>query len=131
MGHSFRGKGDQWDAQALPKHGRRFRAYAARLFSLQPGINLPGEWTGPTVGHARAQTNDSVLALASFISRTMTDGCGCEQCAFKRDLIWTLIFSPAVDEGAIHAAISEPPAGVPMPAPSNRGRPSKSRRTAA
>ena len=63
-----------------------------------------GEWLGQSVGRDRSSLNDPLVALAKFVYDSTTYGCVCEECDNRRAIAVALVFSPSVDDQAIHDA---------------------------
>ena len=129
--NAYMGRRDEWDAQALPANGERFRAYARQTVRLQRGVDQLGEWIGEQVKGERSAMNDPVVSMAWFLAQTISDGCRCADCEMKRDVVTQLVYGRGVDDHALLRAMEAPPAGKPMPAPPERGRPRKRRKRVA
>lgn len=127
----FLGGRDRWDAQALPAHSKRFRAYARQSVRFQHGVDQLGEWIGEDVKGERSAKNDPVVAMAWFLAQTISDKCQCGDCEMKRDVVTQLVYGRGVDDQALLRAMETPPAGKPMPVTPGRGRPRKRARRVA
>lgn len=72
--------------------GSGLRAYAISGTIPSSKFRNMGEWVGQEKNANRSSKSDCLIAIAWFVFGTITEGCGCEECDARRDMVMALIY---------------------------------------